>query len=221
MFSGMFSQENWNTLFAQLVSKFGYRYNLSITDSWFSNLSARYDHGWRKFHNQTYVGDLLQKLNGRARSIMEDPLSLKMATWFHASVFVPGKTDNEQSSMRLFHVFASEIDLPLTFSSSTSNLILAPRTTTERTVDETLFTDLLNLYYGDTWERFCEAQGQISDEQHLYCGSSDDSIHQIQNIAKLRNLLEQGQIFQNEVYQRYHEIQARNNINRWLKTASP
>jgi len=219
MLGGLFSLHNWQMFADQIDRYYGIRLSVSPIDSWFSKLNDCYDQPWRYFHNQKRVGTLLQLLNGRARKIALDSLSMKMAIWFHSAEFTPGKDNNERNSMTLFQQFATEISLPPAFTALTCCLILAPTTETAKTADGILFTDMLNLYLGDTWENFCLAQDMIRQE-HATCEFSSKSEYRKQTLTKLRKLIGQDRIFSKDIFWNDHEAQARKNISQWLEGAS-
>ncbi|MFO7850380.1 MAG: hypothetical protein R6V67_10505, partial [Spirochaetia bacterium] len=70
----------------------------------FLMLERLYSQEHRFYHNLEHINDCLRlfdSLNESNRNLVQNPLSLELAIWFHDAVYTPGNSKNEEESALL------------------------------------------------------------------------------------------------------------------------
>ncbi len=96
--------------------------------SWYGELVRRYGEPVRAYHTLDHVAAVLRELD-RARHVLpRDRAVVALALWYHDAVYVPGRTDNEARSARLFERHARSARLQAAVRARISELILVTQT---------------------------------------------------------------------------------------------
>jgi predicted metal-dependent HD superfamily phosphohydrolase len=87
-------------------------------------VAAAYRQPQRRYHDTRHLGEALDAVH-RLRSHSKDPRALLLATWFHDSVYVPERRDNESQSAAWATRALAEAGFPPELIATVSRLILS------------------------------------------------------------------------------------------------
>jgi predicted metal-dependent HD superfamily phosphohydrolase len=175
------------------------------------NILHHYAIPGRHYHNLNHLGHCLEEFD-QVRHLIPNPDAVEMALWFHDSIYIPGKPDNEQKSAAFF-LMQSQSCFPRNFEALVEQLIMA---TTHRDIpknaDECFIVDIDLSSFGFEWETFhLDSQHLREEQKHVPTAVYFQGHGQF-----LKMLLARERIFHTDIfYQRYERI-AIENIGRLL-----
>jgi predicted metal-dependent HD superfamily phosphohydrolase len=177
-----------------------------------AQLSALYRGSDRRFHNLRHIAGCIGQVDEIAH-LLVDRDAVELALWFHDAVYVPGASDNERRSARLF------LDLSTGASERlrrrVCRLILATRHCREvRGNDARFVVDIDLSGFGAPWNEFMR-KGDVLREE--YAGLSDAQYYagQVAFIAGLRR--RKPAFFATDYYRERYEATAQQNLARLLE----
>ena len=79
---------------------------------WFSILRDLYLQSWRKYHSLNHIMNYTnQAMEYYKAGKIKDIINVILAIWFHDSIYVASRHDNEERSVQLFEDFYNDIQL--------------------------------------------------------------------------------------------------------------
>ncbi|MEN8108156.1 MAG: hypothetical protein ABFS22_09135 [Pseudomonadota bacterium] len=176
-----------------------------------AELIDSYNEPWRQYHAAKHLSHCLQQLD-LASFLMENPVAVEMALWFHDIILQPNASDNEEKSAELFKRTAGKHFSP-GFVEEVSNQILATvHGDPPQEQDARYLCDIDLSSIGSPWEQFLKDCAALRVEQS---GTADAQFYPAQ-IAFLNNLRERPTIFLTDFFQARYERAARENIGRYI-----
>ncbi len=169
----------------------------------------------RHYHNLSHLHNMLRLLEQFEQACVQPDL-LRLAIWYHDSVYAADRKDNEALSAKLADRHWQE-GLSLAQNEQLQAYILAtaqhqPRTTDS---DERLFLDLdLSILAAEP--QVYQAYSQAIEQE--YCSFYPKEVYRIGRQQVLRHFLERPQIYFSEAFALEHEVAARANLNAELRT---
>lgn len=113
------------------------RLGLDGTSEW-ETIRDHYNHPQRAYHNLSHIADCLRQFD-QCTGLVQDPIALEMAIWFHDVIYDPHSSENELKSAEMAELFLSSTSLGLTVR----ELILTTRHRAEpRKSDSALIVDI-------------------------------------------------------------------------------
>lgn len=167
----------------------------------------------RYYHTIQHVEDCLAKLE--LVSHCDTREALKIAIWFHDTVYAPLRTDNEEASAALAIDWLKSISAPPEFQAVVSELIIATDHKTEPTTeDEKLIIDIDLSILGSSEEDYDLYAKNIRRE---YAAFSVEEYAEGRTKV-LRHFLQRPELYSTKSFRDQFEEQARSNLERELKT---
>ncbi|MFM7857770.1 MAG: hypothetical protein ACKO96_39075, partial [Flammeovirgaceae bacterium] len=86
--------------------------NISTEKSifWFSILRDLYMQSWRKYHSLNHIFTYTSLIeNAYKNGKINDYVNIALAVWFHDSIYVSSRGDNEDRSVDLFRKFYNDV----------------------------------------------------------------------------------------------------------------
>jgi predicted metal-dependent HD superfamily phosphohydrolase len=208
-------KERWFKAWQEFQMKEGAGYQ----DRIWNLLESAYQQPHRYYHNLSHIHACLQFLDLAQAELgwQENKfyLCVEMALWFHDLVYHPQRKDNEAQSSQLFAEIASYAGVASEFSDRVIHLILLTKHHTMPTLpEEKLMSD-------------CDLSilGTSADEYDLYASNIrqeysfvEESVYREKRSQILQSFLTRENIFKLPYFHQTLEAQARENIERELKT---
>jgi len=204
-------KSRWDSLFENIADQ-------NLKDKLFVEIVNRYTGPDRFYHNLEHINHFLQELE-KHRDKLNNPQALQLAAIFHDAVYVPFNQDkiqsNEQQSADLAKDYLEKLDVPTDIIQETISLILATKyhQAIKDNPDSAIFMDIDMLILGaqpEAYDRYVQAVRQE------YSFAPDD-VFNLHRKKLLKTLLQKRIYLNQEMYDQYEE-QARQNIERELKT---
>ncbi|MCJ7451243.1 MAG: hypothetical protein MUO39_02040 [Steroidobacteraceae bacterium] len=175
-------------------------------------LLDRYAEPGRHYHNLDHVEHCL----GQARlvtGLLPDTSALKLAIWFHDSVYNPLARDNEARSAALFRELASPV-MTSPIEDDVERLVLVTQAgQLPQRDDESYMVDIDLSSFGLPWEPFlADSLAVRAERPHL-----TDEQYAVQQSRFLNGLLQRDAVFTTEFFRKRYEEFARSNISRYLE----
>lgn len=207
-----FSESVWNDVCMKL--KIGERDAESIYED---VIVYRYSEHWRYYHTMDHIQDLLELCDNHVQ-LLDDPLAVRLAIFFHDIVYKPSSPDNEEASALLFEETFSPLNVDERLIEKVKLYIHATKnhSTTESNFNDSdlgYFLDMDMSILGapsDRYDSYCQ---QIRSE---YKSFSDQQFYRgrLQFLEKIsRNEIS---VFSTEVFRNNLESNARSNLRREL-----
>jgi len=182
----------------------------SMANDAFLDLCQRYQHKSRFYHTLVHIENMLS-LAEYYQSSIESLDAMFFAIWFHDSVQVIGK-DNEQQSALLASRILKDLGVPEEIIKKVYSMILATKKHIERTDSDTkLLIDFDLAVLGSDRETYRKYKKNCRKEYAI-----PDWIFKRGRMKFLRKLLERQSIFQSMVFKERYEKTAIENIQREL-----
>lgn len=178
----------------------------------FHCLQKRYSHRRRHYHNLNHV-ELCLEYFDHVKDLLENPLAVELAIWFHDVIYRTNSKKNEEKSAREAIKYLKKLGQGDSILSEIENLILSTKSHRPQTQDEAFLSDIDLSILGALPEKFEIYEQSIRKEyfwvplkkyhaarKHLYIG-----------------FLKQEKIYHTPYFQSRLEEQARLNLNESLK----
>jgi predicted metal-dependent HD superfamily phosphohydrolase len=180
----------------------------------FTRLAAAYAEPARAYHNAEHIRDCLALLDAAA-GVAERPDEVEAAIWFHDSVYVAARTDNEERSAELARATLREAKVASEVAERIAALILETRhRTTPHEPDAALLCDIDLSILGRSPEAFDLFEHQIRQE---YAWVPELKYRSVR-AEILQGFLDRAAIFQTAWFRQRYEHAARVNLERLLTT---
>ncbi|AFM04634.1 hypothetical protein Fleli_2257 [Bernardetia litoralis DSM 6794] len=173
----------------------------------FTLLGIQYKEDTRHYHNWEHVKTMLKGLYDYPDRI-NDILSIELAIWFHDSIYVPLRKDNESRSAKFFHEQLS-LYLPIERVRKVMNYIEATKShskTTDKDLQVLLDLDLAIL--GQPKKIYQKYSQQVREE----FGYVPNFLYKRGRKLVLKIFLDKATIYQTSFFKEKLEEQARENI---------
>jgi len=181
------------------------------TDFVCQDILQHYDLPNRRYHNRQHLNHCLQQFDEVA-DLIPHPDEVELALWFHDSIYIPGRSDNEQKSCDFFLHHLQSV-FPINFERKIEKLILA---TTHKfmptDIDERYIADIDLSSFGFDWGDFLIDSQNIREERM----DIHDSLYFQAHTQFLKHLMTRGRIFQTDFFYNRFENTAKQNITRLL-----
>jgi predicted metal-dependent HD superfamily phosphohydrolase len=175
-------------------------------------LEKSYSEPHRYYHNLQHISHCLNEYD-EARHLLEHPLEVEMAIWFHDVIYEIGVGNNEERSAELAYKVSREIALPRTFGLAVHNLILTTLHTTRPKSSDALFMADIDLSsIGLPQEEYARVEDKIRKE---YATIPEEQFKK-GRADILRRFLDRPSIYYTAFFSEKYEAQARRNIERAL-----
>jgi len=187
---------------------------------WYDRLIQHYTEPQRHYHTTTHLTAMLHCATQHNPAI-PDPLTLRLAIYFHDIVYNPQRHDNEAESVRLFNVFAVDVGLDTVIATQVRHYIDC---TVSHTVPVESVENVSLCYFLDfdlevlsrSEEAYDVYAAQIALE---YAHVSRDAYHSGRS-AVLQKFLQRDRLYFTEAFREAHEAQARRNLVREIAALS-
>ena len=171
-------------------------------------LMKAYTASWRVYHNLEHIGHCLAEFSS-ARQLIDNPVAVEAAIWFHDVIYDTGRKDNEERSADLASSVLSRAGQRNAFCREVHSLILATKHRSQPTSnDARLLTDIDLSILGQRPEPYAEFEQQI---RHEYAGVADKDFAAGRS-AILAGFLQRECIFSSPTFIHRYEQQARENL---------
>lgn len=206
-------------IFVDSLSSAGRGVRQRVDREWedvFLMLERLYNGEHRFYHNLEhleYCLRLFDSLNDNNRDLVQSPLSLELAIWFHDAVYTPGSSTNEEESAVLAGETLAGFGLSEKTVSETVELVLCTDYSAQLSVkppDCSNMRDIDLSILGTPWSTYREYTEKIRREYSVY----PESEYRERRKEVLRSFLEKKRLFETEYFYAGFEKQARENIQR-------
>ena len=183
----------------------------------FDYLVQKYSEPHRFYHNLNHVNSLLNAAKN-FREKFDDDQSVRLAIWFHDSVYEPKRTDNEAESARLAAASLEKLKMPEKLIEKTRRMILATEKHNAETLDfdGRLFLDLDLGILGADEKIYGEYKKAIRHEYSFV----PFFLYRRSRRRILENFLNRKFLYFTEEMREKYESQARQNIVTEIKELS-
>lgn len=197
---------------------------LTVNNSnlWFSILRDFYSQFWRKYHTMKHIYEFLTEANILFhQNKIKDTHNFLFAIWFHDSIYVPSRKDNEERSNFLFNDFYNENKNYLDhIDSNKVNYFIQTTKYHSTYIDEITdndlkyFLDIDMSIFSIEYNQYISYIQQVRNEFSLY----NDAEWKEGRILFLRRVINRKYIFYTEEYRNKSEKTARENILREIES---
>ncbi|MEO0895527.1 MAG: hypothetical protein AAFY71_03835 [Bacteroidota bacterium] len=180
----------------------------------FQRLKTHYDEKHRAYHNLHHIQDLFKKMD-RDRELLQQPLRVALAIWFHDIIYKPYKSNNEVASAELFQKWMT----PHLSDNSLVDQVSAYIVSTAKHIPEldhkdlTWFLDADLSILGAHQTRYLQYTKEIRKEYSLY----PSFMYNRGRKAILKSMLARKNLFYTDLFQDRYEARARENIRMEIK----
>lgn len=183
----------------------------------FEKITKEYQAETREYHNLEHIEKMLDFLQAYDKEI-KDPISLRLATFFHDIVYDTRAKDNEEQSAQYAHKHLSQLDIPEDVKSHTLALIraTAKHEVIENNNDSAIFLDADLAILGSIKEEYEKYTAKIRAEYSWIPNNQ----FRIGRKKILQNFLSRPRIYFTERANKELEQQARINIAREIASLS-
>ncbi len=183
------------------------------SDPPFEDLAARYGEPHRSYHNLRHIAECLSDFD-TARHLASQPIAVELAIWFHAAVYDPHATDNEEESARLAERCLFQKGASRHLRAAVAALVLATKThDASKHADAPLLVDVDLSILGKPEDRFWEYEAQIRREY----GWVPDVVFVAKRAEILEGFLARERIYATDWFFQRQETQARSNLQASLR----
>jgi predicted metal-dependent HD superfamily phosphohydrolase len=176
---------------------------------WYEQLMNAYAEPHRHYHTQQHIAECLTEFD-EARHLIQQPIAVELALWFHDAVYDPKAADNEEQSALLFKRCAAEIPLPDSLIETGSKLVLATKHhSPDADCYSMLIVDIDLSIFGKPRERFLEYEQQIRQE-YLWV---PQALFSSKRAEILKRFLARETIYGTDWFRNKYEQQARRNLD--------
>ncbi|HYF34266.1 MAG TPA: hypothetical protein VD994_03160 [Prosthecobacter sp.] len=184
-----------------------------LFDRYFLLFSA-YSEEHRHYHNLRHLNECLAEFD-TITHLARNPAALETALWFHAIIYDPKITDNEERSAKWAKNLLSEADAPKAFIGHVRSLILITKThQPDATPDSDLICDIDLAILGQDEARFQEYEAAIREE---YAHVPDD-IFNPKRAEILQRFLDCPHIYHTDSFRTRYEFPARHNLQQSIQS---
>ena len=179
----------------------------------YQRLLAGYHEPQRHYHTLDHIKHCLGMFED-CKSLVHDPDSLEMATWFHDVILVSGRRDNEALSAELYLELSAGIQLDET-RQLVKRLIMATLHNGDslEDADSIYMVDIDLSSFGLSWDGFLRDSLNLRAENpHL-----GDQDYQLNQTGFQRSLLARPRFFLSDFFFDRFEKQARDNLARYFE----
>ncbi len=180
----------------------------------FAELVARYSEPQRAYHTLAHLEHCFAEFDEVAH-LVEDPLAVQFALWYHDSIYDPRRNDNEKLSAKLAESIVTVAGLGHKFGLAVSKHILATEHTDQSlSADTELLLDIDLAILGQSKERFDEYEREVRIEYDWV----PEGAFRNGRTAILKGFLARPNIYYTRLFQEKYEEQARKNLNRSIES---
>jgi predicted metal-dependent HD superfamily phosphohydrolase len=197
-------RQRWGSLFNSL----GINSSSRDLNENFSDLFNKYSESHRYYHTPKHLWDCLQEFD-KAKKLLEEPLAVESALWFHDVVYDTHAKDNEEKSAQYASRVLCKLNLPEQFVKKTENLVLLTKHNVEpKGIDEKLILDIDLAILGKPQKVFDEYELNIRKE-YSWVGDHDF----MEGRSKiLQYFLNRSFIYRTSLFRERYEASARRNL---------
>jgi predicted metal-dependent HD superfamily phosphohydrolase len=166
----------------------------------------------RHYHNLQHIDRVLTTID---RFKLQDPIAVKLASWFHDFVYDPQASDNELQSAKLASELLTELNLPLATIDRVQQLILATHghQTDPTDLDRSILLDADLAILGTPPDQYQIYTRSIRQE-YSWVG---DAAYQTGRILVLESFLQRDRLFCTDLLFNELESQARFNLSQEIE----
>jgi predicted metal-dependent HD superfamily phosphohydrolase len=188
----------------QLMGRWGFSYN----EETFSSLVVSYSEKGRHYHTQEHVAACLSHLD-RCVSDIDKPREVELALWFHDAIYKPLSDDNEKKSADWAASFLMENRASTNEIGRVHRLIMVTEHNAPiKTKDESFIVDIDLSILGADSDIYDVFERGIRSEYKLV----PTFIYRKKRAEILQGFLGRPKIFQNELFSKERERQAKENL---------
>lgn len=203
--------QNYLDQFEQYWAQFSQtvRLNTAQSESLFLLLNAAYSQNY--YHTHQHIVECLDLFH-QIKILLDDPIAVELAIWFHDVVYHPQASDNEQQSAELMQKHWVGI-LQKAELEKVARWILATKEhvpITEHDLQYVLDIDLSIL--GASALRFVEYEQQIQQEYAWV----NPVIYQQKRMEVLERFAQMQPLYQTDYFRQQYEVQAKINLRQAL-----
>jgi predicted metal-dependent HD superfamily phosphohydrolase len=182
----------------------------------FTGLEVAYAESTRAYHTAEHIRDCLAQFD-LSQPTAQRPDEVEAAIWFHDAVYLPGGSDNEESSAQLAQTTLAEAGAPLEATHRIAGLVLATQhLAIPGEPDAALLCDIDLSILGRTPEVFDEFERRIRQEYAWV----PEPVYRSARAEILDGFLRRPSIFQTDFFREQYEIPARGNLHRVIAQLS-
>jgi predicted metal-dependent HD superfamily phosphohydrolase len=177
----------------------------------FEALVDHYAEPGRHYHNLDHVNHCLEQVR-LVEGLIPQVHAIKLAIWFHDSVYDPLATDNEAESAAFFRDLAGRVMSAHVVDDVTRLIMVTKSGRVPDRADEAFMIDIDYSSFGLPWEPFlADSLAVRAERPHL-----TDEQYSVQQSRMLTGLLHRDVVFRTDVFRARYEDGARSNIGRYL-----
>ena len=185
-----------------------YSANEQLTKELWTEIELHYSEKERHYHTLQHLDDLLAQLT-EIKSNIRNWETTMFTLYYHDIVYNPQKPDNEERSAELAGKRMKQLSVPDSTISICKNQILATRSHTFSTDEDTnYFTDADLSILGHERETYAMYAGNVRREYSIY----PDRVYNPGGQKVLKHFLSMGRIFKTDYFFSKFEARARENI---------
>ncbi len=183
-------------------------------ESVFHALISRYSEPHRKYHTTRHLDECFDKLE-ELRMTASHPDEIELALWFHDAIYDVTRQDNEQKSADWARAAIVEAGLSASIAERVHALVMVTRhNAAPATIDENILVDVDLSILGAEPDRFDEYEKQIREEYSWV----PEILFRSRRREILKAFLDRPSIYSTRVFVEAYESQARENLERSIKT---
>ena len=177
----------------------------------YEQLFSLYSEPQRRYHTPNHLRHCFGQVD-LAVHLMDDPIAVELALWFHDAIYDAKASDNEWQSAELFSTSVKDA-LNSNFSQKVYELILITKhQELPQVIDEKFIVDIDLSSFGLPWDDFKRDSRAVRQEfTHL----TDEEFFNGQ-IKFLRSLLDRSRFYATDFFYERYEVTARKNLERYL-----
>lgn len=185
-----------------------------ITSGTFIRMKAQYSQPHRHYHNLAHIRQMLEEIDKVMYEVIDLP-TLRLAIWFHDSIYEPQAEDNEAQSAQLAENTLTTWGLPEGHCKRVADMILATEDhqAAEDDLDLRFMLDADLSILGSLPEKYDVYAQAIRMEYNLV----PEEVYKQKRIKFLENILMRINIFNTDEFAEAYEQQARANMQRELR----
>lgn len=194
-----FLKDNWNDfLNSANISNLG--------DKEFESIQQSYQ--GRGYHNLMHIKEALLDLE-EVKGLLQNPLEIQMAIWYHDIIYDSTKPDNEEASARVALEASKKFGLDNDFAQRVHDLIIVTKGHLPSDYPDSKY--LIDIDFGILGKdeaRFNEYEKGIRKEYSQY----SDKIYNQGRVEILKSFLDRESLYQTKHFRNKYEKNARKNI---------
>lgn len=188
--------------------------NNELSEKFWNEIQSHYSEKGRHYHTLTHLQNLLDILT-EVKGRIEDWDVVLFALFYHDIIYKPTSNNNEEKSAQLAVQRLSGIPFPKEKIDKCQFMILATKTHTVSTDNDTnYFTDADLSILGQSRNAYITYTQQVRKEYSIY----PDFLYNPERKKVLQHFLQMDRIFKTEYYFEKFERQARENLHLELQT---